>query len=63
MGDGEVGKVTSAAWSYGLKRPVALALVRRQHAAAGTAVTVHGDGGTTAATVADLPLVSGHASR
>jgi folate-binding protein YgfZ len=63
IGDAEVGKVTSAAWSYALKRPVALGLVRRQHAAAGTAVAIHGDGVSAAATVADLPLVSGQPTR
>ena len=56
-GEAEVGTVTSAAWSPTLKRPVALALVRRQHAAAGTAVTVRTAGSTVAATVVDLPLV------
>src|SRR5204863_6882180 len=38
--DAEIGAVTSAAWSYALKRPVALALVRRQYADVGTAVAV-----------------------
>ena len=58
-GDAEVGKVTSAAWSYGLKRPIALALVRRQHAEAGSVVGVRIGDSTTPATVSDLPLVSG----
>ncbi|MBM4442032.1 MAG: aminomethyltransferase family protein [Candidatus Rokubacteria bacterium] len=55
-GDAEVGKVTSAAWSPALKRPIALGFVRRQHAAAGTPVTVRADGATLAATVSDLPF-------
>lgn len=54
--DAEIGKVTSAAWSYGLKRPIALALVRRQHAAAGTALSVRIGGDTVPATVSDLPF-------
>jgi aminomethyltransferase len=53
----EIGTVTSAAWSYALARPVALALVRRQHAAAGTPVAVNVDGATVPAVVADLPIV------
>jgi folate-binding protein YgfZ len=57
-GDAEVGKVTSAAWSYGLKRPVALALVRRQHAEAGAPVAVRVGDATTAAIVSDLPFAS-----
>jgi aminomethyltransferase len=56
-GDAEVGKVTSAAWSYALKRPIALALVRRQHAEAGSAVAVRIGDSTVAATVSDLPVV------
>jgi folate-binding protein YgfZ len=56
VGDAEVGKVTSAAWSYGLKRPVALALVRRQHAEAGTAVAVRMADATVPAAVANLPM-------
>jgi folate-binding protein YgfZ len=56
-GDTEVGHVTSATWSLGLKRPIALAFVRRQHAEPGTAVTVApSDGPATAATVSALPL-------
>jgi glycine cleavage system T protein (aminomethyltransferase) len=56
-GEGEIGTITSAAWSHALKRPIALGLVRRQHAAAGTPVTVRMAGGTVAARVADLPVV------
>jgi folate-binding protein YgfZ len=60
-GDAEVGKVTSAAWSWGLKRPVALALVRRQHADAGTALALRLGEGTVPATVSALPFE--HAAR
>ena len=48
----EVGAVTSAAWSYTLKRPVALALVRRQHADVGTTVAVRVGDAVVPATVA-----------
>jgi aminomethyltransferase len=54
--DVEVGEVTSAAWSPSLERPIALALVRRQHGDAGTAVSVRAGGATMRATVADLPF-------
>jgi folate-binding protein YgfZ len=54
--DTEIGKVTSATWSYGLKRPIALAFVRRQHAEAGTAVGVRVGDSTTPATVSSLPF-------
>jgi len=52
----EIGKVTSAAWSFGLKRPLALAYVRRQHAEPGTAVTVQTSGLTLPARVSALPF-------
>jgi aminomethyltransferase len=55
--DTEVGKVTSATWSPSLERPIALALVRRQHADAGMAVNVRVGDGIARATVADLPFV------
>jgi folate-binding protein YgfZ len=55
-GDAEVGTVTSAAWSYGLKRPIALAMIRRQHADAGTAVAVRVGEAAAPATVSDLPF-------
>ena len=61
-GDAEIGKVTSAAWSYSLGRSVALALVRRQHADAGTAVTVRVEDAAVRATVADLPFARGRRS-
>lgn len=52
----DVGKVTSATWSFGLSRPIALAFVRRQHAEAGTAVTVRAGERTIQARVSDLPF-------
>ena len=52
----EIGRVTSAAWSYGLDRPVALAFVRRQHAEPDTAVTVSLGDHRVAATVSALPF-------
>jgi folate-binding protein YgfZ len=56
VGDTEVGKVMSAAWSFGLKRPIALAYVRRQHAEPGTAVTVRADALSISARVSALPF-------
>jgi folate-binding protein YgfZ len=55
-GETEVGRVTSAAWSFGLKRAVALAFVRRAQAEPGTALAVRAAGRTVAATVAALPM-------
>jgi folate-binding protein YgfZ len=55
-GDAEVGRVTSAAWSYGRGRPVALAFVRRQHAEPGTAVVVEAGERRLTATVSGLPF-------
>ena len=55
-GDTEIGHVTSAAWSFGLERPIALAFVRRQHAEPGTAVGVVTDGVTAPARVSALPF-------
>ena len=52
-GEAEVGKVTSASWSYDHKRPVALALVRRQHAEPGTRLAVRVGETTVSATVAE----------
>ena len=51
-----VGRVTSATSSPALGRPIALAFVRRQHAAAGTRVEVRGEGAVIGATVSDLPF-------
>jgi folate-binding protein YgfZ len=56
VGDAVVGRVTSVAWSFGLKRPIALGYVRRQHAEAGTAVGVRTPAGTVPARVAALPV-------
>jgi folate-binding protein YgfZ len=56
VGEAEIGRVTSAAWSYGLARPVALAFVRRQHADPGTAVAVSAGERRLAATVSALPF-------
>jgi folate-binding protein YgfZ len=54
--DGAVGRVTSATWSFGLERPIALAFVRRQHAEPGSQVTVRVDGRAIAASVSALPF-------
>ena len=51
-----VGKVTSAAWSFGLERPIALAFVRRQHAEPGTRVAVRVGGRAVAGSVSALPF-------
>jgi len=55
-GDSEVGRVTSATSSFGLKRPLALGFVRRQHAEPGTRVTIRSGGESLAATVTPLPV-------
>jgi folate-binding protein YgfZ len=56
-GDAEIGSVTSAAWSFGLDRPLALALVHRKHAAPGTGLDVATrDGVRAPARVSDLPF-------
>jgi folate-binding protein YgfZ len=55
--DATIGKVTSAAWSYGLSRPIALAFVRRQHVEPGTRVSVRFAGATVTATIRALPFV------
>src|SRR5204863_413520 len=52
----DVGRVTSVAWSWRLARPVALAYVRREHVAAGTAVEVRVVSGTVRATVSESPI-------
>jgi len=51
-----VGRVTSAAWSFRLERPIALAFVRRQHADPGTRVSVRLGGRAVAASVSTLPF-------
>ena len=55
-GGAVIGHVTSAARSPGLGRVIALAFVRRQHAPAGTPVTVRAGEGDVPATVSDLPF-------
>src|SRR5262245_9787621 len=54
--DATIGKVTSAAWSFGLSCPIALAFVRRQHAEPGTRVSVRSSGNAAAAIVSALPF-------
>ena len=56
LADGAVvGQVTSATRSFGLQRPIALALVKRQHAP-GARVSVRAGDATAPATVSDLPF-------
>ena len=55
-GDAAVGRITSATRSPALGRPIALAFVRRQQAAAGTRVEIRGEGPAVGATVSDLPF-------
>jgi folate-binding protein YgfZ len=55
-GGQEVGMVTSAGWSPGLDRPIALAYVHRDHNAAGTRLEVHAADGPTAVVVATFPF-------
>ena len=55
-GEAVVGAVTSAAHSLALDRPIALALIRRQHAEAGTALGVRAEGRVLPATVSALPF-------
>jgi folate-binding protein YgfZ len=50
-GDKEIGRVTSAAWSWRLERPVALGYVRREHLAPGTHLEVRAAAGSLRATV------------
>ena len=54
----DVGRVTSAARSLALGRPIALGYVRREHFEPGTAVTVVDAGGTEPARVSALPFVT-----
>jgi glycine cleavage system aminomethyltransferase T len=53
----EVGRVTSAARSIALGRPIALGYVRREHFEPGTAVTVVDGTGEQPARVTALPFV------
>ncbi|HEX9820686.1 MAG TPA: glycine cleavage T C-terminal barrel domain-containing protein [Methylomirabilota bacterium] len=55
-GDAVVGAVTSATHSFGLDRPIALALIRRTHAEPGTAVGVRAGERVVPATVSALPF-------
>ena len=55
-GDAVIGAVTSATRSFGLERPIALAMVRREHAEPGTAVGVRVGGRVVPATVSALPF-------
>jgi folate-binding protein YgfZ len=57
-GETKVGSVTSAALSTRDARVVALAYVRREHANAGTALTVLTERGPLSATVEPLPLAA-----
>ena len=54
----EVGRVTSAARSIALGRPIALGYVRREHFAPGTAVTIADAAGEQPARVSGLPFVT-----
>jgi folate-binding protein YgfZ len=55
-GEAVIGAVTSATRSFGLDRPIALAMVRRQHAEPGTAVGVRVGDRVVPATVSGLPF-------
>jgi folate-binding protein YgfZ len=55
-GDVVIGSVTSATRSFGLEHPIALALVRREHAEPGAAVGVRVNGRVVPATVSALPF-------
>jgi folate-binding protein YgfZ len=55
-GDAVIGSITSATRSYGLQHPIALALVRREHAEPGATVGVRVDGRVVPATVSALPF-------
>lgn len=52
----ESGRLTSTAWSFGLKRPVALGFIRRQHAEPGTSVVVRHGESRMPGVVTGLPL-------
>jgi folate-binding protein YgfZ len=56
----EIGRVTSTAFSPRLNKTVALAYIKYDYLAQGTAVSVHvGEGDERAASVSELPLVRG----
>lgn len=52
----DVGWITSAAWSWRRRRPIALGYVRREHLAPGTALTLDAADGATTVTVQPLPF-------
>jgi folate-binding protein YgfZ len=56
-GEAEAGRVTSAVLSPSLGRPIALALLRHEHAAPGTALRLRTSGGEVSCSVAGLPFV------
>ena len=58
VGGTDVGRVTSAARSVALRRPIALGYVRREHFEPGTAVTVVDAAGAQPARVSALPFVT-----
>ncbi len=53
----EIGRVTSAVWSYALGRPIALGYVRREHFEPGSPIAVDDGGVILQAKVAALPFV------
>ncbi len=52
----EIGRLTSACWSYLLEAPLGLGYLKSAHAAAGYAVTVAGDAGGIRGQVVTLPV-------
>lgn len=57
--DRDAGRVTSAVWSPRMNGPIALGMVHRDFLEPGTALTIHHDHETLAATVVPLPFVVG----
>jgi folate-binding protein YgfZ len=53
----EVGQITSSVKSIALQRPIALGYVNKDFIAPGTKLSVHRNGGETAATVTERPIV------
>ena len=56
-GDKDIGRITSAARSIALGRPIALGYVRREHFEPGSAVAVKSGEGLVSSHVSDLPFV------
>ena len=56
--DKEIGRITSAARSFAVGRPIALGYVRREHFAPGSAVTVVDGDASVVARVSELPFVA-----